>query len=658
MSGLDACIADVVGPTAPRSTAPLKMQRSVTAALLLNLFAWGLLPAALVQRIAEAIVEDIKALGVEPQHSLLRMASIGTCGENSQNARRDLFRWLRPVLKYVPQTLRFRIPCVHARSSVRHLLQHVMLPLMYPNLLLESLYRFHPAYFARLLGNGLEEFWGKIKPNDPSLVGNPMCSKPNWRKRAIPIVLHGDGVSFTRNGNSLLVVSMSFLLAAGWSWHSTFMLACFPKFCRAYASLHGVGTWDRIWEYLLHGFIALHDGIHPLTDPFGGAWPAGSFAAKVAGTLLCGGKYFGQVWLLSQDAEYACNELKWPHYSCANKVCGHCPVTSHEHRDYRILALFKTLLFQPGPTDTRVSSHAIWSIPGVTRFSYRGDEMHGLALGPLLWLHASAMWSMMLPGENVCGRGKVEAKVNMLWSKVVAAYIHCGVEKRLTTLTVGMVGKTPHLPQLSCHAMEARHLVRPMLHMFDHLGRNTEHDGHVIECYKYLQCIYKTLEDTGLFLTDEECNVLRSSWDKFLLHYNWLTQWAKGRGLTLYKTTTKHHGCWHMFYFAQFLSPRASWTYCFEDFIGKIKRMGRATVEGTPMHNVPAKIFENYSIAMADQLGIDLTEIGGDCSHLYRGGWPTCGCFFVACLWVRCVPSIYIYIAFVCSVLRVFPCVQ
>ena len=144
-------------------------------------------------------------------------------------------------------------------------------------------------------------------------------------------------------------------------------------------------------------------------------------------------------------------------------------------------------------------------------------------------------------------------------------------EKRLTNLSVGMVGKTNHLPALSCKAMEARHLIVPMLHLFRGFRRSHallgNHDGHVMSCYTALLGFYDSLENTGLFLGRGDAVRLLEVIERLLLHYNWLRCWSRQLGETMYKTTTKHHSLWHLAYFAQFMSPRASWTYAFEDFV-------------------------------------------------------------------------------------------
>lgn len=72
---LDDTIASVLGPKG-RSERKPAMKSSASGRVLLCLFAWGMLPAALLQKNAKAIVEDIESLGVVPCPALLKLAGL------------------------------------------------------------------------------------------------------------------------------------------------------------------------------------------------------------------------------------------------------------------------------------------------------------------------------------------------------------------------------------------------------------------------------------------------------------------------------------------------------------------------------------------------------------------------------------------------------
>ena len=108
-----------------------------------------------------------------------------------------------------------------------------------------------------------------MRPDDPNWVGNPVGAISNHANRVIPLSLHGDGITFTQGGNKLLVVSMSFLLASGWSSEIIWMLAHICAFNRAYQITCGVDSWNAIWKQLAHGFEACMNGEHPKLDANG-----------------------------------------------------------------------------------------------------------------------------------------------------------------------------------------------------------------------------------------------------------------------------------------------------------------------------------------------------------------------------------------------------
>ena len=139
----------------------------------------------------------------------------------------------------------------------------INVPIILPNLLFESFHEHFPVKFQACRGAGLRSFWDSVNPDDPRLVDNPMVEVDNWKDKFFPVTVHGDGARFNMRGNSLMVVSMSFLLLHGWSLDSIFLLWVWPKNCRVYQAVHGKDTHTEFWLYLAQAFNALMDGVHP-----------------------------------------------------------------------------------------------------------------------------------------------------------------------------------------------------------------------------------------------------------------------------------------------------------------------------------------------------------------------------------------------------------
>eukprot|EP00969_Alexandrium_andersonii_P196753 8692384-Alexandrium_andersonii.AAC.1 len=81
------------------------------------------------------------------------------------------------------------------------------MPVLSPLVLFEDTCPSSPDLGARFFGLGdkLRAFWQSLRGDAPRLAGHPMLANPSCRSRAIPIIIHGDGVRFTnKQGNRLL----------------------------------------------------------------------------------------------------------------------------------------------------------------------------------------------------------------------------------------------------------------------------------------------------------------------------------------------------------------------------------------------------------------------------------------------------------------------
>ena len=172
---------------------------------------------------------------------------------------------------------------------------------------------------------------------------------------------------------------------------------------------------------------------------------------------------------------------------------------------------------------------------------------------------------------------------------------------RFQTIEIEMLAGTSGYPELTAKASESRHLVKAMVVILrrPEMHSGSEHDDHRLLCYEYLAELYDIIERNGMFLETADSDRLLVCTERFLLHYNLLATEAMQKGILYWSVVPKFHFLWHIAYFARFNSPRASWCYAFEDFVGKVQGSGMACVVGTPMHLVPAKIVANYLMAFS-----------------------------------------------------------
>ena len=154
-----------------------------------------------------------------------------------------------------------------------------------------------------------------MRNDDPRMMHHPVQGKRDWKSRAVPITVHGDGVRFSMAGNTLLTYQWAVAnVLTNWGFESIFHIASWAKVCRAYKEIHGAGndTWDIMWDYIVLGFNSLFEGTRPALDPYDNPWPANSRQEALAGKDICNGLYFGVVWFLLTTRSTPAMSLKKP----------------------------------------------------------------------------------------------------------------------------------------------------------------------------------------------------------------------------------------------------------------------------------------------------------------------------------------------------------
>jgi len=324
-----------------------------------------------------------------------------------------------------------------------------------------------------------------VRPDDPKLLKlRRMTNIENWKDKAIPIVLHGDGGRFTqKDKNTLLCLSWKPLLARNFSL-AIFLLTVLPKKIRTKLSKHDVATDRECWIAIVNFFNSFFEGTHsfrhPLTKEL---WPPDSPQGELAGQPLCDGNFFGVVWHSTGDMEYNSNELGIAHFNglhpCVFCPCDASPLSLDTPKitDVRLKAPWKERLV---PVErgcvTRLSDHLIWTIYGITRYHQTGDLMHTGCLGVVLYLLGAVLWELLY--DCAYFSGTIDIRMDKLWAFIVETYDDTGTNpsSRLVHLVRTMFEPTTNIqqsfPTLSCKAAEARHLLPVMLevmHMCAHM---------------------------------------------------------------------------------------------------------------------------------------------------------------------------------------------
>ena len=386
-----------------------------------------------------------------------------------------------------------------------------------------------------------------MRNDDPRMMHHPVQGKRDWKNRAVPITVHGDGVRFSMAGNTLLTYQWAIAsVLTNWGFDSIFHIASWAKVCRAYQQVHGAGndTWDIMWDYITLGFNALFEGKHPEFDPYDEPWPANSRQAALAGNEICNGEYFGVVWVFANDKEHACNEFRQTHFN-ANACCTVCSADRDEFnfRNVQLDSRWRSTLAVPRVLIEREFAHKAWQIRGVSRFMDTGDWQHTVDSGTLLQLHGGCIRELT-SNTGPLGGGNIDWRFSTLWEALQTKYT-VGAGCRLQTLgklSIGKPGKP--FPELKCKSAVSRHLVLPMLLLLRDFGIHSEKDGHRIRVYELMYEISEIVWGQGLYLSESSALRLLEAYDLILLHYNSLI--ALTRDDNIYNFTTKKHYAWYL----------------------------------------------------------------------------------------------------------------
>ena len=170
---------------------------SLLAAFLLEQWSWGFMSAQMVQAIAERSRLDFDRWTASGQDAvaqdLRNLAELGSRGAHHNNCNRDLLALLGHEGNHVPDPLAFTTLCKTARPGI---FASRPMQLLLPHEFFASLYHHYPAHWRTHVcpsDEDLEAFWIGVDSH-PALCNNPIRDDPEWRRRAIPLSLHGDGV--------------------------------------------------------------------------------------------------------------------------------------------------------------------------------------------------------------------------------------------------------------------------------------------------------------------------------------------------------------------------------------------------------------------------------------------------------------------------------
>ena len=379
---------------------------------------WGLMSSQMGQHIAMLAQTDIeRACELNAKFDDLRsIASCGTQGKFSNNVHRDFMTMLDKqkcfLLAPARFPMRFQFPDGVFDQMV--LLPHEMFA---------AIYHYYPQTWQKIIcssADELEKFWN-LQDGNILLEDNPLTDIPNYKRRAVPLGLHGDEVPVVGKGKVWSKSSLTFqwisLLGVGpgkesciWIWN-TFEMCC----AAAAGSLPS--TLDTFLEIIAWSFLWLYKGLWPSHNWDGKRFKEGSDAALKAGMPLANGM-FGYLYGILGDLDYLHKTLKLPRYS-SKKPCAQCACEIHGARtfkDNRPNAPWLSTIVNPSDwKNNKRSSNELFNLPGISCHNLCYDFMHCKYLGSDQYILGSLLYFLCF--SVMAGAPKQNLQRIWLWIK-------------------------------------------------------------------------------------------------------------------------------------------------------------------------------------------------------------------------------------------------
>ena len=200
-------------------------------------------------------------------------------------------------------------------------------------------------------------------------------------------------------------------------------------------------------------------------------------------------------------------------------------------------------------------------------------------------------------GFRVCCEELRKAAFALIWKSLLEAYKALKTPVQFTSMSLKSFKpdkKKSKFPKLSSKGAECKHLLKPLLRVWDEHSRKTAHDDKVRSTLVTLDMMQDILDDysTECFLPVPVSEKFKQLTDDFLAGYTWLGLRADERGQFLFTAAPKLHYLWHLAARSVFLSPRRVACFIDEDFVKFMKRIAARSTAGTQPHLVPAAVFE------------------------------------------------------------------
>ena len=546
---------------------------SALASYLYREQAWGNMSLAQAHKVASLAREELTRSNASVPRNLDVLAKLGGDADRTANLWRDLER---RVAKPFLNVEWLEVPLQEDTGSI---------PFWPPHTTFQTLKASRPEAFHELVFTSPADvcsFW-QSAGNHPCLRHHPVKNIAGYQQRAVPIVLHGDGVPITAIGTSqksCAFISWRSLLCrhSGSKTQHQLITAVWTDLLQKRTG-NGSDTVDAIWRATSASFEEGLARAHNSHEPF---------------PVLC----------------FATGDLEW--YSLAHGLprwnalqpCGLCNTARENMFRFRHIAEVPDQTWHlPRPERNPLLVRTL------CKASVFPDLMHTKHLGVDQRLCGSVIW--LLVHEIMEGDPKENRRRLIEKLKVAAQNVGRGrrIPSRLTPgMYLGNIADEQcreHYPCLKTKAAETKATAAALVHVWqEYMDVNSEMHVLVNIALELSEFIEETLETALPDWTPRPntCEKVLQAAISLTQCLTRLTKQYKRDGKCLFQLTFKSHWLIHCMQYGRHLNPCLLWAYSGEDYMGRCKTLLRTCLSGRKQLSALRRFGHAYSRAISAEL--------------------------------------------------------
>jgi len=556
---------------------------SALATVLLLKWGWGCLTSADCQELAMAARLDGNS-----DEEIDIIASCGAYGQNPGSIHKNLMTKFCADMK-CPKPRSIVIPFKESKDASRST-NFTDVKMFLPSDWLTTLANSTSlnVEYSSIFGlDRLGDFWSKQSLQNPKIKDHPMLKRKNYKEKAIPIFLHGDGAQY-QNNDTLTTVSFSGVLKEGDLLETNLFLCSWAK---SNAASGKESSWDTFWRWLVWDLNQLYFNQWDDTDPWGNPLPED--VAERAGKPILHDDFFVVVWGVLGDNDYFQNDLGCPHHACKEPkaCCEKCNCTkAGEYRWFNWNGPWVGSL-----SERHEPQHPISKIIGWTPYHFMADWLHVVDLGVASHACANILWDIVF---NKMKQSTRQEAVNSVSEFLMSAGVEQGSELDGLELKHFCNPKKTHGEYPDMHFLKAaqiRGLVGKLAMYYEGFDHKNIADRQKLKMIQSLAVVYEIMYSSDVILTKSEYKGFNKASMDFLNTYSWLS--SKFKENSKFNIVPKFHYFFHLVEQAEYLNPKYSWCYQGEDLVGKASSLAHSCTRATSGHHVPSKMMEKYQVA-------------------------------------------------------------